>query len=202
MRRGETVATSQQLDRAKLPLPGDFYRLELGTLTRPDRKGNALGCCPFHSSKSKKSFSVNLRTGFYFCFGCQEGGDMLRFYMRRYNVSFLGAAKALGAVQNVTPAERLQIDAVKVKREREAMQAADAKEAERRKRLEIRDEVHSASRIWREACDRLSELKRGAMPIFDGEEEKCWEVMSLSLKDLRDSEQQYCKVSGIEFENE
>ena len=45
------------------------------------RRGNrAIGLCPFHAEKTA-SFNVNEDDGFYYCFGCGEGGDVFKFVM-------------------------------------------------------------------------------------------------------------------------
>lgn len=45
-------------------------------------------CCPFHDD-SEPSFSINLVTGLWKCFGpCQEGGDAYSFYQKRHDVNF------------------------------------------------------------------------------------------------------------------
>lgn len=52
------------------------------------------GLCPFHSEKSP-SFSVAPDKGFYYCFGCQSGGNVFQFVMETEKVSFGEAAKKL-----------------------------------------------------------------------------------------------------------
>ncbi|MGB9072740.1 MAG: CHC2 zinc finger domain-containing protein [Terriglobales bacterium] len=193
------IAGQGAFDRGRLPPARTFYERELGKLTRPSR-GWSRGRCPFHKSKSGTSFSVNLENGGFHCFGCGvHGGDVLAFVMLRDHLNFKAAAQSLGAWQDVTPAERLQLDVAKAKREREREEAAAAKELERRQRLAIRDEVHTDARIWKEAAQRLSELRRGATPISEGEEEACWAVMSLAFKDLHDAEAEYCAAAGVEY---
>ena len=56
--------------------------------------GRHVGLCPFHQEKTA-SFSVNEAEGFYYCFGCQAGGDVLDFYMRINGLEFKEALKQL-----------------------------------------------------------------------------------------------------------
>ena len=39
---------------------------------------NWKGLCPFHTEKTP-SFTVDRGRQMYYCFGCQEGGDVIRF---------------------------------------------------------------------------------------------------------------------------
>jgi hypothetical protein len=191
------VATSN-FQRELLPPARTFYERELGKLGRPSR-GWSKANCPFHASKSKTSFSVNVENGAFYCHGCGVKGDQVSFAMQRHKLSFKAAAQSLGAWRDMTTAERFQRDAEKAKRDREAEQAKVAAETEKRRRIELRDEVHTASRIWKQACARLRELRRGATPTSENEEEACWSALSLALKDLHDSDEQYCRAAGIEF---
>lgn len=43
--------------------------------------GGWIGCCPFHDEKTP-SFNVSKGKGFYKCFGCGEGGDVIKFLMK------------------------------------------------------------------------------------------------------------------------
>jgi DNA primase len=60
------------------------------------KKGGAnfMGLCPFHGEKSP-SFSVNPTKQFYYCFGCQKGGDVLSFMMEFQGMSYVEAVKDL-----------------------------------------------------------------------------------------------------------
>jgi DNA primase len=102
---------SGQFQRELLPPARSFYENELRKLTRPSR-GWARGNCPFHESKSRSSFSVNLDSGGFYCFGCEvKGGDILDFVKLRDKVDFKRAAQILGAWrdQEMSPAEKEQI---------------------------------------------------------------------------------------------
>lgn len=50
------------------------------------------GLCPFHN-ESTPSFTVD--NNLYFCFGCQEGGDVFRFVERTQDLSFGAALRQL-----------------------------------------------------------------------------------------------------------
>jgi DNA primase len=55
---------------------------------------NHKGLCPFHQEKSP-SFNVNGDKGFYYCFGCQQKGDVFSFVMVYEGKSFVEAAESL-----------------------------------------------------------------------------------------------------------
>ncbi|OIJ25404.1 DNA primase [Nocardioides luteus] len=57
--------------------------------------GTYKGLCPFHDEKSP-SFNVNPSRGFYKCFGCGEGGDVIDFVMKLDGLSFFEAVERLG----------------------------------------------------------------------------------------------------------
>ena len=44
-------------------------------LKRMGSTPNYKGLCPFHTEKTP-SFNVHSDKGYYYCFGCQAGGDM------------------------------------------------------------------------------------------------------------------------------
>ncbi len=53
-----------------------------------------VGLCPFHQEKTP-SFSVNPAKGYFYCFGCKKGGDVINFVMNRDRVEFKEALKTL-----------------------------------------------------------------------------------------------------------
>lgn len=54
------------------------------------RSDKFYGLCPFHN-ESKPSFTVDQQRGFYYCFGCQKGGDMIKFVESMENMDFIQA---------------------------------------------------------------------------------------------------------------
>ncbi|MFF0345332.1 DNA primase [Kribbella sp. NPDC004875] len=58
--------------------------------------GNLKGLCPFHDEKSP-SFNVTPSRGFFYCFGCQEGGDVIDFIQKVDQISFSEAVETLAS---------------------------------------------------------------------------------------------------------
>lgn len=56
--------------------------------------GQKKGLCPFHDEKSS-SFHVTPSKGYYHCFGCQTGGDVISFVMKIEHLSFTEAVERL-----------------------------------------------------------------------------------------------------------
>jgi len=76
-------------DRAKIEeVVGSYVAL------RNAGGGSLKGLCPFHDEKTP-SFQVTPSRGFYYCFGCGEGGDVLTFMQKIDNLSFAEAVERL-----------------------------------------------------------------------------------------------------------
>ncbi|MEV0585889.1 DNA primase [Nonomuraea sp. NPDC050310] len=67
---------------------GDYVQL------RNAGGGNLKGLCPFHDEKSP-SFNVTPERGMYFCFGCQAGGDVIKFVEEIEHLSFAESVERL-----------------------------------------------------------------------------------------------------------
>jgi len=57
---------------------------------------NHMARCPFHDEKTP-SFSVNQDRQFYYCFGCNAGGNAIGFVMAYDHLDFVGAVRQLAA---------------------------------------------------------------------------------------------------------
>lgn len=90
------------------------------------------GLCPFHEERTP-SFSVKPAEGFYHCFGCDAGGDTIKFVQEKEGLSFPDAVEAL--------ADRFGVE---LEREKEDPQA----EARRRRRGRLGEALQRASAFY------------------------------------------------------
>ena len=66
---------------------------------------NHLGLCPFHTEKTP-SFTVSQEKQVYYCFGCQAGGNVFNFLMKRDGLGFVEAVKLLARRAGIEIADR------------------------------------------------------------------------------------------------
>ena len=59
------------------------------------------GLCPFHQEKTA-SFSVSPAKGVFYCFGCGEGGDAIKFVRQLESLSYVEAIERLAQQAGVT----------------------------------------------------------------------------------------------------
>lgn len=82
--------------RELLPTPSHYFE----HIAQVQLKGSGTwrdGLCPIHGDKTP-SLRVNIDKGAFACMACgAKGGDVLAFHMQLHNLSFIAAAKALGA---------------------------------------------------------------------------------------------------------
>jgi len=62
-------------------------------LTKSGR--NYIGLCPFHDDRNP-SFTVSPEKQLFYCFGCKEGGDAIKFLMKIEHLSYREALIQLG----------------------------------------------------------------------------------------------------------
>jgi hypothetical protein len=187
-----------RFDKSRLPLAPGFWEDQFGQL-RWNRKGWAATRCPFHQSRSEKSFSVHI-DGAFFCFGCGvKGGDIVAFVRLRDHCDFPSACRSLGCWDSVSDADRHAIAQRAAERENKRAEEARLKRLAHEQRMRLRDEIHTTARIQRDSSSRLGRLLQGATPPHDDEADCCWAILSLALDDLRITESEYMKLAGLEY---
>ncbi len=111
-----------------------------------------VGLCPFHEERTP-SFSVKPAEGFYYCFGCEAGGDTIRFVQEKEGLSFPDAVEAL--------ADRFGVE---IEREAEDPEA----EARRRRRGAARRGARARRRLLRALPLGGGEGRAGARSTWRG----------------------------------
>lgn len=77
------------------------------------RKGNRYwGKCPFHNENTA-SFCVTPEKNMFYCFGCNTGGDIFTFIMKRDNLDFAEALDFLAKKAGIERVSRLSPDVVR-----------------------------------------------------------------------------------------
>jgi DNA primase len=74
----------QQADIVRIV--GDYVKLKKAG------GANFSGLCPFHKEKTP-SFTIQATQQFYYCFGCQESGDVFKFVQKVENITFPEAVR-------------------------------------------------------------------------------------------------------------
>jgi CHC2 zinc finger len=84
-------------ERELLPDPASYFESEGLALEGHGRWQTTQ--CDFHGGSD--SMRVNVDSGGWVCMACGErGGDVLAFHMKRHDLDFVAAAKALGAYRD------------------------------------------------------------------------------------------------------
>jgi DNA primase len=108
----------------------------IGQTVRLQKRGRShVGVCPFHKEKTP-SFHVNAERGFYYCFGCHESGDAIKFVQRIEGLEFSEAVREL--------CERAGIQIVETSSEPERKQQAEV----RRRQQELYDVGNAAAHYF------------------------------------------------------
>lgn len=188
-RYNEPRLSASRFRRELLPPARSFYESELGKLSRPSR-GWARSRCPFHNGNNPWAFSVNLGTGGFHCFNCGvKGGDVVAFVMIRDRVDFKDACRRLGVWDKTSTVTADQVRAHQRAREKELAAIREKKEAERRERMAVRDEIHADNHLIKDISDSLR-ANPESMPL--------WLCLVLAWESRGLSERQYMVTAGLE----
>ncbi len=112
------------------------------------RGKDLVGLCPFHAEKTP-SFHVHPDTGFFKCFGCGAGGDVITFVCKLENLAFPEAARMLAQRAGIE-LEPENPQAARVRSERETIYEANEIAAAFFERM-LRGTQGAAARAY---CDR------------------------------------------------
>jgi DNA primase len=97
----------------------------IGQYVSLKKRGNDLvGLCPFHGEKTP-SFHVHPDRGFFKCFGCGVGGDVITFLQKLDNLDFNDAVRTLASKAGIE-LEAEDPRAARVRNEKEAIYQANA----------------------------------------------------------------------------
>ncbi len=80
---------------------GDIVRLVSDYVPLKPAGSRMKGLCPFHEEKTP-SFSVDPERQLFYCFGCQQGGDVFKFVMQYEKLGFREAVEFLAQRFGVT----------------------------------------------------------------------------------------------------
>jgi DNA primase len=118
----------------------------IGAYVPLKKRGNDLvGLCPFHAEKTP-SFHVHPDRGFFKCFGCGAGGDLITFLQKSENIGFGDAVRSLAAKAGVE-LEPENPRAARARSEREALYEANRIAAAYFKRM-LADERGAGARAY------------------------------------------------------
>jgi len=138
------------------------------------------GLCPLHPERNP-SFSVNAEKGLWYCFGCQQGGNVFNFVMINEGISFKGALKIL--------AEYLNIPMAKTERDAHTVRKRLHEQKSRRERFTR--EIAVAELIARKAHESLCKRHRKLFRVQDKSRDHYTQLYNTELQlDLCD---QYCR---------
>lgn len=144
------------------------------------------GLCPFHSEKTP-SFTVSEDKGVFHCFGCGEGGDVIRFIELIEGFDFKGALAHLGLNDQPRPT-RGEISKRELARQTSKNLTAwvlNMSESIGARMRELGQRAHTAQKILKELPGADERLLREVIQRVEGE----WQILSALDEDLLDPTQ-------------
>ena len=142
-----------------------------------------LGLCPLHAEKTP-SFTVNEEKGVFYCHGCHEGGDVIRFIEKVEGVDFKGALAHLGLTDQPKPtrAKIKKREAVERASRNLATWALSVSESIGARMRELGQRAYRARKVLRELPGADED------PLLDEIEncERQWDILQVLDDDLHD----------------
>jgi CHC2 zinc finger len=157
-----------------------------------------VGCCPWHQSRSGRSFVVYPDQQSWRCWGCAVGGDVFSFFERFAGISFPAAVRLVaklagmeldGGHHSDEVSERISDQTALAQTEDHITEILNAEY------LRVSRELYRANRLEVRAGDRLSELSTGEVARFDGEMEFCWAALEWAYAALPGLDAEFCLLA-------
>ena len=120
-------------------------------------------CCPFHG-ETQPSFTVSQDEQVWFCFGCQQGGDVISFIEKYHKTDFAGALDIIGHKRPKTKREgrRLALEIKSRQRAIKRLKMEIKKRDEQQKndfmRLAELDELITLTKNTMKMCRNMSDI--------------------------------------------
>jgi hypothetical protein len=146
-----------------------------------------VGSCPWHESKSGRSFKVYPDQQSWRCWGsCAIGGDVFTFLERFVGISFPAAVRLAGKLAGIEVDGNLSDEAnerlsLKTRLRQVEARITEILEAEF---LRAARELDSVNRLWVQTGNRLGELSTGSAARFANEDELCWSALQYAAAAL------------------
>ncbi len=87
-------------ERIKKNFPLEDFLQREGIKLIPSGDGKFMANCPFHNDENP-SLSIDVTKQLWHCFGCNEGGDIFNYVMKKLGVDFKEALEYLSKVLNI-----------------------------------------------------------------------------------------------------
>src|ERR1700692_1766782 len=84
---GEKSVVGEDVETLKRRLPLLDYLRQHNWPGNPASRSECVGLCPLHE-ETRPSFYVNTRKNVFYCHGCGQGGDLIRFIQLSRHLSF------------------------------------------------------------------------------------------------------------------
>lgn len=145
-----------------------------------------VGPCPWHKSRSGRSFVVYPERQSWRCWGCAVGGDVFSFFERFVGISFPAAVKLMANLAGIELDGNLYEDVSEQFSARTELAQIEARIAEilDAEFMRVARELDRANRMQIRAGFRLAKLSTGAVSRFPDEVQFCWSALECAAAAL------------------